>query len=460
MSEKTLDNSNNNPAAPMEIYREQNTGNERDQVRHYAAQKTEHGLDRAPSSQSVSSLLASRARKTTMELIVDVMDQWDIFGQSKFRNRMKENYRVPELVLSFLFQLVFFAFMVFMGALLCNKVMIKQASVSREMSLWFGYAQCPEIAVAIHDYAGTAKHFSVRAQRKRIFSNDYVGREKIDIPFTKCRLKLHGDYEEEAFCLPTNGDEMTIGQTYGQEMYRYIDIKISADKWPIAHGHASLYIKNYIDMNNPIWDSHYYNLNSGYFSTAVEVFFRKVVASNFLRDVSGFQSYEGMDEITAESQTYLQFDHAYSRMMPFDTGNVDPAQKKIKVISFTLRSSLSEYKEKYIIYNVLNLLEDFGGLSSSIMIIFGLLFIVLLRSIDRVGNLASGRHGGPLKKLSRHANCSDKVVPKQGYEVPNASHNMREVEKGLKLDRDRRKRRSMRRSRSKLSSRSSSSHTN
>jgi len=337
----------------------------------------------------------------------------DIFGESTFRARMRKEYPLSSCALAFLFQLLFFGCVLTMLVLFCMKVHRREANVSRERLLWYGYATLPDVAVVVHNYAGTKHHFSVRAQKKYIKGIDYAGRVKVDIPLTRCDLRLNGDeVQEGAYCFPKGGDDMVVGQTFGQSKYRYVEISIDADTWPIADAQISLYVKNYVDMHNWIWDSHYYNINSGWFSMSVEIFFTKVGGRNFLNSSFDMSSFAGAEEFElGEEKTYMRTENSYQRMRPFDREeHADPGvDDKIEVMSFYLRSSLYLDDEKYTRYSVTNLFEDIGGLATSVMVVLGLVFTACLCCLDQIGTHYFNHHVSPPKSPKDDA-CANAAV--------------------------------------------------
>jgi len=391
----------------------------RSKARKPSSQDASSTNSRFSESSSFNSLMTRNTIKRRLSPAVlkknmrHALSERDIFGESSFRDRMREEYPITTFILATFFQGLFFLCMSAMFVFFCIRVSkgSTEHQVSRERLLWYGYDQLPDIAVLIQDYHGTKKHFSVRAQKKYIEGIDYGGRFKQDINTTKCDLQLNGDeVAEGAHCFPTSGDDLVVGQTFGQAKYRYVEISILADKWPIPEGTVSLYVKNYVDMNNYIWDSLFYDINSGFFSMAVELFFTKVTARNFLHDVVGVSSNAGVEDLAQKRTKYMKFERSYQRMKPFDVNNTDPAEDEIEVMSFYLRSSLYVDDEKYTRYTVTNLLEDIGGLSASVLVVFGIIFTVSLCCLDQIGAHTFNRHASPQKGSGRENAEEDSAV--------------------------------------------------
>jgi len=362
------------------------------------------GLTATRSEQPTSSVVAKLHK-----LVAGLRGHFRILGDSPFRDRMRATYPKIQLVVSRVLQAAFSIFMLVMFVHLCMKVIAKQPSVSREKLLWFGHGELPQIAVQVwpEEEPGSPSPYSVRARYVRHWG---VGasrnKTETDIGLSRCDLKFVGEYylpnstEKNVYCFPSrlpSGDVMRVGQTFGTVDFRYIDIRIFADKQNLTDGAATVYVKNYLEPKNPIWDSHYYNMNSGYHSTTVEMFFRKVVAKNLFEDSWGFKSYGGVEDLTEDDDTFLQTDYSYSRTSPYNASLVDD---DAFILRYRLRSSLAEVNEKYTSYNVASLLEDIGGLSTSALGIVGFVYLVLLSFVDWTGPLISKR---PSDLVARHA---------------------------------------------------------
>merc|ERR1711990_378537 len=121
-------------------------------------------------------------------------------------------------------------------------------------------------------------------------------------------------------------------------------------------------------------------MNSGLFATNVEMFFTNITAQNFLADPIGLSSSGGIEDLTDEV-TYMKYERSYQRIEQYKE---DPDDDKIQVMSFNIRSSLYQIKEKYTRYSVTNLMEDIGGLSSSVLVVFGFVFTACLCFMDQI----------------------------------------------------------------------------
>lgn len=220
------------------------------------------------------------------------------------------------------------------------------------------------------------------------------GRNRTELVLTKCDLKFEGEFyengykEEDCYCFPS-GDLMHVGQAFGQKQNEYVDIRVFAKESPQI-GSAALYVQNKLDTKTPIWVSHYYNINSGFYSTTVDMSFRKVVAKNLAEDSWGFKSYDGVEDFAKKDSTFLQHDFSSTRTLPFnstvvDYGRPDKEWRDNFILRFNLKSSLAQVNEKYTSYNVASLMEDIGGMSASAMFAIWLVYVILLRVVDRLG---------------------------------------------------------------------------
>jgi len=358
------------------------------------------GATATRSEQPMSSVVAKLHK-----LVASLRGHFRILGDSPFRDRMSATYPKIQLVVSRVLQAAFSIFMLVMFVHLCMKVIAKEPSVSREKLVWYGHSELPQIAVKIspEEVPGSPSPYSVRARYVR-HSGVGINKKatKTDIDLSRRDLDFVGEYypsnstEKNVYWFPS-GDEMRVGQTWGTVDFWYIDVRIFADKQNLTDGDATIYVKNYLEPKKWIWDSHYYNMNSGYYSTTVEMYFRKVVAKNLFEDSWGFKSYGGVEDLTEDDDTFLQTDYSYSRTSPYNASLVDD---DAFILRYRLRSSLAEVNEKYTSYNVASLLEDIGGLSTSALGIVGFVYLVLLSFVDWTGPLISKR---PSDLVARHA---------------------------------------------------------
>jgi len=227
-------------------------------------------------------------------------------------------------------------------------------------------------------------NLSLRLRHCTIERGDSGTKACVDLHTSKCEMDLNEHNRLTAECMPPS---VRVSGTFGDEVYRYVSVDVHLLGESSESATLGLLWKHRNSISSTMVMAQKYNMTA-HQPEAREIFFGRVVATEGTPlGLTRHESLQESEELLRKSEYMVKLNE-YSYPLPLK--KVTGQEVSLGMLLY-LRDARVERQDFYEVYSVFRLLEESGGLFTSLEFVSFLPLLIFARVYPRVRRFVVGR---------------------------------------------------------------------